>query len=386
MTTALSNTVFHLTGKSSLQATTEQELETIANQYSYFVPAQLALAAKYKTNGSVKATTHLQKTGLLFNNPKWLQFQLMDLSSLQFAVKHKPVEPLLSNIAIPTMEEVKQMMEVADPKVISTATNPIVEELLNIIPDIVQQEIKKHQEAEATELSMLEEQEEVVAENIEVPQIDQAIAPPQAAEPQFTEPVLDNIPPPVQVAEEEIITAPTLEQYAPIEEIPTVQQEVIKEEVSVTDDIHSQIAKLKQDWHKPVEKEAALPFEAEPYYTIDYFASQGIKVDFSKDPQDKLTQKMLKFTDWLKKMKSINNTQLQLNNNIEQDGIEQAIQGIATASNQSKEIVTETMAQVFEKQGKIDKAIQLYIKLSFLNPEKTAYFASQIQKLKGIES
>jgi hypothetical protein len=46
--------------------------------------------------------------------------------------------------------------------------------------------------------------------------------------------------------------------------------------------------------------------------------------------------------------------------------------------------LTETMAEVLAKQGQIDKAIQLYIKLSFSNPEKTAYFADKIQQLKGI--
>jgi hypothetical protein len=42
------------------------------------------------------------------------------------------------------------------------------------------------------------------------------------------------------------------------------------------------------------------------------------------------------------------------------------------------------MADVFIKQGKVDKAIQLYIKLSFLDPHKSAYFATKIQQLKGI--
>ena len=42
------------------------------------------------------------------------------------------------------------------------------------------------------------------------------------------------------------------------------------------------------------------------------------------------------------------------------------------------------MADVFIKQGKVNKAIQLYIKLSFLDPSKSTYFANKIQQLKGI--
>jgi len=53
-------------------------------------------------------------------------------------------------------------------------------------------------------------------------------------------------------------------------------------------------------------------------------------------------------------------------------------------SNETKEVVTEAMAEVLTRQGKIDKAIQIYIKLSFLEPAKCSYFASKIQQLKGI--
>ena len=135
------------------------------------------------------------------------------------------------------------------------------------------------------------------------------------------------------------------------------------------------------DFKKPVEENAKLDFEMEPYYTIDYFASQGIKVDLTQQPQDKLTKQLLKFTDWLKKMKTVSPNPQDLGTDPE---LEKAIQGIAQTSNEAKEIATETMAEVFVKQGKIDKAVQLYIKLSFLDPEKSSYFAAKIQQLKGM--
>src|ERR1019366_810707 len=59
------------------------------------------------------------------------------------------------------------------------------------------------------------------------------------------------------------------------------------------------------DFKKPVEENAKLDFEMEPYYTIDYFASQGIKADLTQLPHDKLTKQLLTFTDWLKKMKTV---------------------------------------------------------------------------------
>jgi len=44
-------------------------------------------------------------------------------------------------------------------------------------------------------------------------------------------------------------------------------------------------------------------------------------------------------------------------------------------------LVTETLARIHIQQGNIDKAIEIYRKLSLNFPEKSAYFAAQIEKL-----
>jgi hypothetical protein len=126
-------------------------------------------------------------------------------------------------------------------------------------------------------------------------------------------------------------------------------------------------------------KEAYVPID--PYYTIDYFASQGIKLDLDQNPNDQLGRNLKKFTQWLKHMKKLGpEDALETMKGAE---TESDIQQIADSSNVIKEVVTEAMASVLEKQGKKDKAIELYNKLSFLNPDKSAYFANKIKNLKG---
>jgi hypothetical protein len=147
--------------------------------------------------------------------------------------------------------------------------------------------------------------------------------------------------------------------------------------------IASMLAGHLADFKKPVDQNDSLESDNlnEKLHTIDYFASQGIKIDLNELPKDKLTTKLLTFTDWLKVMRKSKQANLNTPKNLE---LENAVAETAQTSVESREVLTETMAEVLVKQGQIEKAIQLFIKLSFSNPEKTAYFASKIQQLKGI--
>ena len=79
-------------------------------------------------------------------------------------------------------------------------------------------------------------------------------------------------------------------------------------------------------------------------------------------------------------MKRVNQNPADLGND---EAGESEVKNIAEHSNEPEEVVTEAMAEVLLKQGKPEQAIEIYQKLSFNNPSKTAYFAAKIEELKN---
>lgn len=118
----------------------------------------------------------------------------------------------------------------------------------------------------------------------------------------------------------------------------------------------------------------------EPMHMVDYFASQGIKLSEEALSADKLGKQLKSFTEWLKTMKKIET------GSIGADGApvneaDRRVQQLAAKSNADNEVLTESMAEVLALQGKAARAIEVYHKLSLLNPAKSAYFAAKIDSL-----
>ena len=163
----------------------------------------------------------------------------------------------------------------------------------------------------------------------------------------------------------------------------TEEQLMLAENEDINDDdivMEEEIAPIKINipnmGNQPI-KENILAFE--PMHLVDYFASQGIKLSDEVQTADKLGKQLKSFTEWLKTMKKIHVPATETSTG----NADITVQTMAEKSNAEDEVLTEAMAEVLAQQGKAGKAIELYQKLSLLNPSKSAFFAAKIEQLKG---
>lgn len=117
----------------------------------------------------------------------------------------------------------------------------------------------------------------------------------------------------------------------------------------------------------------------EPFHTVDYFASQGIRFKIEEQPTDKFGQQLKSFTDWIKTMKRLPLSEIGKSVDPKE---ERKVEQMAGRSLDQEEVITEAMAEIWVKQRNFTKAREIYHKLSLLEPGKSAYFASKINELK----
>jgi hypothetical protein len=299
-------------------------LQQVAVEHPYFTPAQFYLLQQIPPTDS-NYDYQAAKTALLFNNPYWLNFQLQQANKPAAIFKEAPVIPMYA--------------ENAD----------------NDDDDIIVSE-KEIDSFEPTPVTEHPDNDSIVIENG-----GHSFEPTPFAENTVND---DDI----VVAEKE---TPVFEPAPVIENVNGNADEVFTDE---------EIATIKIDMTASLNQAVdanALSFE--PMHLVDYFASQGIKLTEEVQTADKLGKQLKSFTEWLKTMKKIH---VPANEPNAQTDI--AIQSLAERSNREGEIITESMAEVFARQGKTAKAAELYQKLSLLNPLKSAYFAAKIEQLKGV--
>lgn len=316
--TALVRSIFQ---KESLDDCSLEELQALASQYSYFTPVQFLLAEKLRTTDEKLYKEQLQKLSLHFNNPLWLDHLLNLYKTGEFAAQSPP------GIGTTKKEELTGSVEE------------------NGSPDL-----------------------KVISEEYKI------------SEPVINEVAADSTSDAVELIKDEIFesTEKNSESHEPAVEQSNTDAEIETTDFVAVENNESPISMppLPDLNQEPAETELSF----QPYHTVDYFASQGIKFIPEEKPMDRFGKQLKSFTEWLKTMKRLPDSEV---SKVTDVVAEKNVEQMAQHSIDEGEVITETMAEVWVKQGNREKAIETYNKLSLLNPDKSAYFASLAEQLKN---
>jgi len=346
----------HLFHVGTLEEVPREKLEALVEEYPSFGMARYLLSRKLRAGDAAHFVEETKKTNLYFTNPFWLQWLLENADG-----KNGATTARADNLSAQEIVREEEVAEVIAPQAEEA------EETVTPEAAAVEEPLPFHSVAMAEEVF----QEHSFVEKVEkVENVDGTAAavaalfeqPAAAAEEPAPPAVIDETPAlvdetPAMVAEAPavVVEAPAVvaEEAAPLS-LPEVRTEVRTEQVE----------------EEPI-------FQS--YHTIDYFASQGIKLSLDENPTDRLGKQMKSFTEWLKVMKRIPQQDIKIVPDIV---AETRIQAEAAHSIEGREVVTEAMAEVLLKQGMREKAAEVYRKLSLLNPDKSSYFATKIEQLK----
>ena len=190
---------------------------------------------------------------------------------------------------------------------------------------------------------------------------------------------------------------------------PLVQHVIAPEPVVIPEIIEPEIAETEEVTNYSEDQKPLIY----PIYTQDYFLQQGEKVpdelpdeidDLIEtadiDDVDKSLMVMMSFSEWLLHFKNTSHKQEEEkkdqkalktmwqkeklaaaieeeNEEIPENVFEMAVNSITKEDG----LASESLAEIYVKQGKYDKAMDMYRKLSLRNPQKNAYFARKIEEI-----
>ncbi len=303
-------------GKSSLEACDLEEIKALVKRYPFFAPGQFLLLQKLKSLNDPGYSAQLQKSVLYYHNP--LAFEYF-INAERFVTEVDLKEPVPGNTEVIQTQEQSPAITSNDAEIIRE--EEILTNIDNNETPSVLEETKSIEEVTETEATLVEN---------------------------------------------EALPAEEMELDAPTEEMPLAENEALP-------DLVDNISKPEPE----VVNEAASPLAFEPFHTVDYFASQGIRLSQEEITKDKFGKQLKSFTEWLKTMKRLPAQEANMD-----ASTEKKLEHLAEDSVHNPDVVTETMAEVWLKQGNTLKAIETYNKLSLLNPSKKAYFAGLIENLK----
>lgn len=336
-----------LTGKPTLEECSLDEAKRLAQRYPYFAPAQFLLLHKLRQSGTPEEADAQYKKAVLFY-PDPLQFDIFVASGNFYT--EEDVNKSLSDSETDFEQGAESTLAHLDES--TTSEEPTTNE--NAFAVTVNEPSFAVLQAEAESRPAIVE--------AETPQGDAV-----NSENEF------------RLSSEEPERTQLNKDVEASQQTDTVRLEDTSQLATVEETSAVNLSAQTQSAPAALQQTGLNELTFEPYYTVDYFASQGIKISADELPKDKLGKGLKSFTEWLKTMKRL---PLAETPSSVETAVEKKVESLADRSLDGSEVVTEAMADVWMKQGNIEKASDIYNKLSLQNPSKSAYFAAKIQTLK----
>ncbi|HLO37854.1 MAG TPA: hypothetical protein VK173_05170, partial [Lacibacter sp.] len=275
---------------SLLKETTVADLEMMAYQYPWFGTAQLLLAAKQKQTGSHNTDKQVQKAMIYFNQPLWSGAQLNRFIATESAT----VEAVAETETVIEVDEEETLIEI-DETDASLDAEAIVEaedirdvKEANVVTDaaldvefVLQAEADKEAEQFLKDVE-IESQAEAMIEADTEHEVADFMTKADA-----------------EMAAEAMIEADAEREVADF--MTSSDAELAAEATIGSDFAKEELMNVQKP--EPVEEKPVFTFE--PFHTVDYFASQGIKLREEKLEADELGKQVKSFTQWLRSMKKI---------------------------------------------------------------------------------
>jgi tetratricopeptide (TPR) repeat protein len=330
------------------------DLESLAHHYPYFTTVQHLLSKEYNEQRDHRFAGQMQRSAIAASSRKALRNYLLHTT------RRTPETPTEREIEIVSLkfraEEVNEIAEVPAPFIVDLTQEEIPDSIGSLVDQMIEEQPAAIITEEIWNIDWRETQEKEIIEEQEATTLEEK------------EP-------------EPLVRAVEVYDSMDLNIISEAVNSSIQIEVSQTDDEKEDLPEATDEfakwlWRKSQNKQSEESEEVEEQSSreshwkeidiAELFPSKPAADSQQKEHQRNLIDRFIRTEPRIVPGKVSEYE----SGNLAKDSLEE-----------DPNLVSETMAQLFVRQGRIDKAKKIYKKLMALYPEKSIYFAAQLKNL-----